>query len=45
MKVARDSQGRVVVVKPEYEDLRRIAGVLSLPVREVHRLVCRELEV
>ncbi len=45
VKVARDSQGRVVVVKPEYEDLRRIAGVLSLPVREVHRLVCRELEV
>jgi len=35
--------GGGAVVKPEYEDVRRIADALSMPVREVHRLVCAEL--
>jgi hypothetical protein len=42
IKVARDGFGKIVRVKPEFEDLRAIAQVLSIPVREVSDMVMRE---
>ena len=42
MKVAKDSFGKVVRVKPEFEDIRAIAQVLSIPAREVIDMVMRE---
>jgi hypothetical protein len=35
VKVAKDSNGRIVQVKPEYEDVRRIAERAKRPLREV----------
>ena len=42
MKVARDGFGKIVRVKPEFEDIRAIAEVLSIPAREVSDMVMRE---
>ena len=42
MKVAKDGFGKVVRVKPEFEDIRAIAQVLSMPAREVIDMVMRE---
>ncbi|HTY74473.1 MAG TPA: nickel insertion protein, partial [Candidatus Nanoarchaeia archaeon] len=35
VKVAKDSNGKVIHVKPEYEDLKRIAEKTRVPLREV----------
>lgn len=35
VKVARDLQGRILRVKPEFEDLKRISARIGLPVRVV----------
>ncbi len=43
VKVARNAAGEVVSAKPEYEELRRLAEALSLPLRQVQRLVSAEL--
>ena len=43
MKVARDEFGKIVRVKPEFEDIRAIAEVLSIPAREVSDMVMREV--
>ena len=41
VKLGLDEEGRVVTIKPEYEDARRIAGKTSLPLREVlSRIAC-----
>jgi len=42
MKVARDEFGKIVRVKPEFEDLRVIAQALSIPAQEVSAMVMRE---
>jgi len=42
IKVASDGFGKIVRIKPEYEDLRAIAQVLSIPAREVSDMVMRE---
>ena len=39
LKVARDADGRVVRIKPEYEDLKALAHELGKPLREVAELV------
>jgi len=39
LKVARDADGRVVRVKPEYEDLKALAHELGKPLREVADMV------
>ena len=39
LKVARDADGRVVRVKPEYEDLKALARELGKPLREVADMV------
>ncbi len=44
VKVARDSSGRILRVKPEFEDVRAIAQSLSLPAREVSDIVLREAQ-
>ncbi|OYT44692.1 TIGR00299 family protein, partial [Candidatus Bathyarchaeota archaeon ex4484_40] len=38
VKVAKDSRGRVVQVKPEYEDAKRLSEETGLPLREILRL-------
>jgi len=42
IKVARDGFGKIVRIKPEFEDIRAIAQVLSIPAREVSDMVMRE---
>jgi uncharacterized protein (DUF111 family) len=42
MKVARDGSGKIVRVKPEFEDISAIAQALSIPAREVLDMVMRE---
>ena len=44
VKSAKDGSGRIVRVKPEFEDIRMIAETVSIPVREVLNLVMREVE-
>ena len=39
LKVARDADGRVLRVKPEYEDLKALASTLGRPLREIADLV------
>ncbi len=39
VKVSRDSRDRVLQVKPEYDDVRRLAEASGRPLREVLRLV------
>ena len=41
VKFARDRSGKVVRVKPEFEDIRLIAETLSMPAREVSDLAMR----
>ncbi|KYH42454.1 MAG: hypothetical protein AYL31_001430 [Candidatus Bathyarchaeota archaeon B26-1] len=38
VKVAKDSRGRIVQVKPEYEDARRLSEETGLPLKEILRL-------
>jgi len=42
VKIARDEDGRVVQLKPEYEDARRLAESSGLPLREVLRRIQTE---
>jgi hypothetical protein len=39
VKVTRDSRGRTLHVKPEYEDIKRIANATNTPLREVSEIV------
>ncbi|BBD73754.1 TIGR00299 family protein [Sulfodiicoccus acidiphilus] len=42
VKVSKDFNGRTLRVKPEYEDVRKVASVTGLSIREVSELVLRE---
>jgi hypothetical protein len=39
VKVARDSEGKIVQIKPEYDDVKRLADKTSKPLREIMDLV------
>lgn len=39
VKVARDGEGEIVQIKPEYEDIKRIAEKTGKPLREIAELV------
>lgn len=39
VKVARDDKGNVINVKPEYEDLKKIAKKTKLPLRKVYSMI------
>jgi uncharacterized protein (TIGR00299 family) protein len=39
VKVTKDSQGRAFHVKPEYEDIKRIANATNTPLREISEIV------
>jgi Nickel insertion protein len=39
VKVARDQTGRIIQIKPEYEDARTLAEKTDRPLREVLRLI------
>ncbi len=39
VKIARDFRGRVVRVKPEYEDLKKISSLTGIPVRELSSMI------
>ncbi|WP_456474062.1 nickel pincer cofactor biosynthesis protein LarC [Candidatus Pyrohabitans sp.] len=42
VKLGIDARGEVVTLKPEYEDAKRIAGLTSLPLREVLARIAEE---
>ena len=42
VKVAKDKSGRVVNIKPEFEDVQSIARSLSRPTREISSLILQE---
>jgi uncharacterized protein (DUF111 family) len=42
VKFARDMAGKIVRVKPEFDDIHAIAQALSMPAREVSGIVLRE---
>lgn len=42
VKVSRDKDGRVVQVKPEYEDLRRLSEKTGIPLRKLRQTVVEE---
>jgi uncharacterized protein (TIGR00299 family) protein len=44
VKFARQPSGRVVNVKPEFDDIRAIAKQLSIPARKVSEVVLREAQ-
>jgi len=39
VKVARDRKGKVVQIKPEYDDLKKIADKTSKPLREIRNII------
>jgi uncharacterized protein (TIGR00299 family) protein len=39
VKIARDGEGRIVQVKPEYDDIKRVADKTDKPLREITELV------
>ena len=39
VKVAKDNKGRIIRIKPEYEDLKKIADRTNKPLREITELV------
>lgn len=39
VKVARDGRGEIVHIKPEYDDIKRVAEKTSKPLREITELV------
>jgi uncharacterized protein (DUF111 family) len=44
VKVARDAHGAILQVKPEYDDVKRIADKLGKPMRDIQRLATRRAE-
>lgn len=42
VKVARSTQGQVIQVKPEYDDVKRLADRMGKPLREIEELVKRK---
>jgi uncharacterized protein (DUF111 family) len=39
IKVIKDSEGRIVHAKPEYEDIKRVASKTGMPLKEVAEIV------
>ncbi len=39
VKVAKNAQGKIVHIKPEYEDIKRVAEKTGLPLREIELIV------
>lgn len=39
VKVAKDSKGEIVQIKPEYDDIKRVAYKTNKPLREITELV------
>jgi uncharacterized protein (TIGR00299 family) protein len=44
IKVARDEKGKIVNVKPEYEDVKRLAEITGKPLREIVEIVERKIK-
>lgn len=42
VKVSKDLNGHTIRVKPEYEDVRKVASITGLSIREISELVLRE---
>jgi uncharacterized protein (TIGR00299 family) protein len=39
VKVAKDLEGRIIRVKPEYEELRKISDITGIPIRELSLII------
>jgi uncharacterized protein (DUF111 family) len=44
VKFAKDKSGKIVRLKPEFDDIRSVAQAVSLPARAVSDIVLREAE-
>jgi uncharacterized protein (TIGR00299 family) protein len=44
VKVARDEEGKIVNVKPEYEDVKRLAEITGKPLKEIVEIVGRKIK-
>jgi uncharacterized protein (DUF111 family) len=42
VKFAKDRSSNIVRVKPEFEDVRKIADALAIPARDVSDIIVRE---
>ena len=42
VKVAKSTQGQIIQIKPEYEDVKRLADRMGKPLREIEELVKRK---
>ncbi|RJS85309.1 nickel pincer cofactor biosynthesis protein LarC, partial [Candidatus Bathyarchaeota archaeon] len=42
VKVATDSKGKIIQVKPEYEDLKRISRITGIPLRRIREIAEEE---
>jgi len=43
LKVAKDSRGKILHAKPEYDDIKRLAEKLNKPLKEIIKLVMENI--
>jgi len=43
LKVAKDNKGKILQIKPEYEDIKRLAEKFNKPLREVTKLIIENI--
>jgi uncharacterized protein (DUF111 family) len=39
VKIAKDADGKIIRIKPEYDDLKRLAEKTDMPLRELAEIV------
>jgi len=39
VKVAKDKQGKIIRVKPEYDEIKRLSDKTGKPLREINEIV------
>lgn len=44
VKIAKDGKGKILQIKPEYEDIKRVADKTNKPLREVMKMIERKAE-
>ena len=43
-KISKNSEGEIIVTKPEFEDLKRISLKYDIPIQNLHQKIIRSLE-
>lgn len=44
IKISKNSEGEIIVTKPEFEDLKRISLKYDIPIQNLHQKIIRSLE-